>query len=101
MIQCRKKVLENIQKLTNNECLYIAAYMHDIGLYLGLRGKHAVTSAYYTRDFLRKYDLFNEDEIKLIYDVIRLHSDKDKVHFHEAELLKKADKDTRSFSDFM
>ena len=96
-----KTVLENIQKLTDNECLYIAAYMHDIGLYLGLLGKHAVTSANYTKEFLRKYDCFSEDEIKLIYDVIRFHSDKDKKHFYEAELLKQADIDAHSFSDFM
>ena len=93
-ISHHKKVLKNIQKLTNNECLYIAAYMHDIGLYLGLLGKHAVTSAHYTREFLKKYDLFSEDEIKFIYDVIRFHSDKDKKHFDEAELLKQADIDS-------
>ena len=88
-----KKVLENIQKLSDNECLYIAAYMHDIGLYLGLFGKHAITSAHYTREFLKKYNIFDEEEIKFIYDVIRFHSDKDKKHFYEAELLKQADID--------
>ena len=96
-----KRVLENIQKLSDNECLYIAAYLHDIGLYLGLMGKHAITSAQYTREFLRKYDLFDEEEIQLIYDVIRLHSDKDKKHFYEAELLQEADIDAHHLSDFM
>ena len=88
-----KKVLENIQKLSDNECLYIAAYMLDFGLYLGLFGKHAITSAHYTREFLKKYNIFDEEEIKFIYDVIRFHSDKDKKHFYEAELLKQADID--------
>ena len=96
-----KRVLENIMKLSDNECLYIAAYLHDIGLYLGLMGKHAITSAHYAKDFLKKFDCFNEEEIKLIYDVIYYHSDKDKKHFYEAELLKQADIDAHSLSDFM
>ncbi|MGN1344048.1 MAG: hypothetical protein ACI4U3_05670 [Traorella sp.] len=87
-----QQVLKNIQNLTTNECLYIAAYMHDIGLYLGLIGNHALTSAHYTYDFLKKTSLFSEDELNLIYQVILVHSKKNQIHFLEAELLKQADK---------
>lgn len=84
-------VYHQIEKLTDNECLYIAALLHDIGLYLGLREKHALTSAKYAVAFLKPYNCFSDEEIQLIYDVIALHSDKENTHFYEAELLKKAD----------
>lgn len=79
-------------KYTENECLYIAALFHDISTYLGIRGNHAYKSAQYAKDFLLKYHLFSKDELQLIYDVICVHSQKDIIHFYEAELLKQADK---------
>ena len=100
-ISHHKHVLDAIMKLSDNECLYLAAMLHDISTYLGLKGKHAHTSASYALEFLNKYQCFSEEELKLIYDVIYFHSDKDKKHFYEAELLKQADIDAHSFSDFM
>ena len=92
-------VYHQIEKMTDNDCLYIAALLHDIGLYLGLRGNHALTSAKYARDFLKPYNCFSDEEIQLIYDVILLHSDKENIHFPEAELLKKADVQAHHFED--
>ena len=45
----------SVEKLTDNECLHIAALLHDIGTYLGFRGKHALTSAKFAKEFLEKY----------------------------------------------
>lgn len=92
-------VYHEIEKLTDNECLHIAALLHDIGAYLGFRGKHALTSAKFAKEFLEKYHCFNDEELKLIYDVIALHSNKDKVDFYEAELLKQADMNAHHLED--
>lgn len=98
-IKHHSTVLNEIMKYTDNDCLYVAAYMHDCGLYLGLRGKHAITSANYTKQFLQTVDLFDDDEIQLIYEVIKVHSDKENTHFSEAELLKQADVSAHHLDD--
>ena len=100
-ISHHKHVLEAMMKLSDNECLYLAAMLHDISTYLGIRGTHAHKSALYAKEFLEKYQLFSNEELQLIYDVIYYHSDKDKVHFHEAELLKQADKDAHHLEDIL
>lgn len=84
-------VLNAIKKLTDNECLYVAALLHDISLYLGIHGNHAKKSSEFAKKFLEDKNIFSCQEIQLIYDVIALHSDKNTVHFHEAQLLKQAD----------
>lgn len=98
-IEHHTHVLQAMMKKTENECLYIAAMLHDISTYLGIRGKHAYKSACYAKEFLEKYHLFSEEEIQLIYDVIALHSDKDQFHFYEAELLKQADHEAHLIED--
>ena len=100
-ISHHKHVLEAMMKLSDNECLYLAAMLHDISTYLGIIGTHAHKSAQYAKEFLEKYQLFSSEELQLIYDVIYYHSDKDKVHFHEAELLKQADKDAHHLEDIL
>ncbi len=84
-------VLEEMKKLTDSDILYTAALLHDIGMYLGLRGPHAHTSADYAKTFLESTQLFTDEEIQLIHDIIYVHSDKKSTHFFEAELLKQAD----------
>ena len=93
-------VYHEMEKLSNDECLYIAALLHDIGTYLGFRGKHALTSAKFAKEFLEKYDCFSTEELDLIYEVIALHSNKDQVDFYEAELLKQADMKAHHLEDF-
>lgn len=90
-------VLYQLEKLTDNELLYVAGLLHDIALYFGLEGNHAQNSSAYATDFLKRYSCFSTQEKQLICDCIALHSDKDHVHFHEAELLKQADKSAHAF----
>lgn len=87
-----QRVAEYAKQLDpNNNCLIIAAYLHDIGLYLGLRGKHAQTSSEYARTFLTQTHRLEANEIERIVEMIRVHSDKKTVHSVECETLKEAD----------
>lgn len=84
-------VLEAMMQMSKHDVMWVAAFMHDCSLYLGIPGNHAIQSAKYARHFLENYSFFTEKEIDFIARVISLHSDKKNIHFEEAELLKKAD----------
>lgn len=94
-----KRVLERVKNKSDNELLYVAAFLHDCGLYLGLPGKHALSGSKFARSFLSDLHLYSEEEIEKIVDLIALHSEKEKVHYPEAELLKQADISAHSLSD--
>lgn len=92
-LEHHQKVAEYAKEIdSENEHLIIAAYLHDIGLYLGLPGKHALTSSEFAQNFLKRTHRFDDSEIERIVSMIRVHSDKKTIHSSECEALKQADR---------
>lgn len=74
------------------ELAQIAGMLHDYAAYRdGIRENHAERSSVETEKILRETGCFTEEEIELVCQAIRKHSDKERTDAEFDEILKDAD----------
>lgn len=74
------------------ELAEVAGMLHDYSTYKeGMRDNHAEKSSLEAEHLLLKTKQFTEEEIAMICQAIRRHSDKEQVHTEFDEILKDAD----------
>ena len=74
------------------ELCTIIGMLHDIYTYkIGYAKEHALLGAIEAENILRDLEIFNDDEIEIVTNAIRHHSDKKTVHDNYSELIKDAD----------
>lgn len=75
----------------HDDCILIAAYMHDCALYQYHGKNHAHKSASIAHELLVQSNRFHAQEIERITQMIAHHSDKHSLHHECDEIIKNAD----------
>ena len=87
-LKAAKAILK--QENLDNDCILIAAYMHDCANYQPVFD-HAHKGADIAYELLKKTNCFSEEECLFIHQMIWHHSDKDHIHSKADEIIKNAD----------
>lgn len=90
-----------IKRNQDVELAKIAALLHDYAQFVENcpHSKHAQLSAEFAQKYLSETGLFSDEEIQMVSEAIRLHSNKDQIDSKFCEIIKDADVMARFLED--